>query len=126
MLSSNMRFWIFSDLHLDVNAAFAVGLPRVWPAHDIVIIAGDLRESMVAGVQWIAAQGLNARPVIYVGGNHEFYGHDRYAELQRAREVARHFENIHVLERDALKLDDVTTMISTEHAQRVWHSPNAS
>jgi predicted phosphodiesterase len=108
-----MRLWIFSDLHLDVNAAFAVSLPRVWPVHDVVVIAGDLREGMAAGVHWIAAQGLNARPVIYVGGNHEFYGHDRYDELARAREAARGYVNIHVLERDALTLGDVTILGAT-------------
>jgi Icc-related predicted phosphoesterase len=108
-----MRFWIFSDLHLDVNAAFHVRLPERWPAHDAVVIAGDLCEGMAKGVHWIAAQGLNARPVIYVGGNHEFYGHDRYEELERARAAARGYDNIHVLDRDVLTLGDITVLGAT-------------
>jgi predicted phosphodiesterase len=103
-----MRFWVFSDLHLDVNARFPFHLPADRPDHDAVIIAGDLCEGMASGVRWIAAQGLNAKPVIYVGGNHEFYGHDRYLDVAAARALAAEHDKIHVLERDSLQLGLVT------------------
>jgi predicted phosphodiesterase len=105
-----MRFWVFSDLHLDVNARFPFALPEPWPDHDAVIIAGDLCEGMARGVQWIADQRLNQQPVIYIGGNHEHYGHERYADLAAARAQAALHMNIHVLECNRLKLGDVTIL----------------
>jgi Icc-related predicted phosphoesterase len=114
-----MRFWIFSDLHLDINARFPWVLPDPRPDHDAVIIAGDLCEDMAQGVRWIAAQALNNKPVLYVGGNHEFYGHDRHQGLADARHEAAQHANIHVLERDSIQLGDVTI-----HGCTLWTDYN--
>jgi predicted phosphodiesterase len=103
-----MRLWVLSDLHLDVNASFPFALPEPFPEHDVVVIAGDICEGMANGVRWIARSGLTERPVIYVGGNHEFYGLDRHAELAAAREAAHADANIHVLEGDHITLDGKT------------------
>ena len=99
-----MRLWILSDLHLDVNSSFPFTLPDPVPDHDVVVIAGDVCEGMARGVRWIAAAGLDAKPVIYVGGNHEFYGHDRLEDVSAARQTARAFPNIHVLEGDRVDI----------------------
>ncbi len=56
-------------------------------------------------MKWIADQRLNVKPVIYVPGNHEYYGFD--LESQRAEgliEAAKH-RNIHVLDRDGVVID---------------------
>ena len=108
-----MRLWIFSDLHLDVNSEFPFALPNACPAHDVVVIAGDLCEGMARGVRWIAAAGLDAKPVIYVGGNHEFYDHDRLPEVAAAREAAKAFPNIHVLEGDSIEIGGKTFLGAT-------------
>lgn len=108
-----MRLWIFSDLHLDVNARFPFALPQPFPEHDVVIIAGDLCEGMARGVRWIAATGLDAKPVIYVGGNHEFYDHDRLSEVAAAREEAKAYPNIHVLEGDRVEIGGRTFLGAT-------------
>lgn len=99
-----MRLWIFSDLHIDVNASFPFVLPQPFPDHDAVVIAGDIREGMAKGVSWIAQSGLTAKPVLYVGGNHEFYGHDRHAEVTAARKAAAGHANLHVLEGDHITI----------------------
>jgi Icc-related predicted phosphoesterase len=120
-----MRLWIFSDLHLDVNAAFAPALPTRWPAHDAVVIAGDVQEGLVASIEWIARSGLHAKPVIYVGGNHEFYGRDRYGELQEGRAVAARHNNIHLLERDRLDVGGVTFLGATLWTDyKLFDTPN--
>ena len=102
-----MKLWILSDLHIDVNHQHPLQLPDPRPAHDVVIIAGDICQGMVEGVRFIAEQGLNAKPVLYIGGNHEFYGHDRWEELAAARAEAAKYPNIHVLERDRLMIGGV-------------------
>jgi len=100
-----MKLWILSDLHIDVNRRFPFELPQPRPTHDIVIIAGDICQGLAEGVRFIASQRLNANPVVYVGGNHEFYGHDRYGELADGRAEAAKHPNIHLLERDSVLID---------------------
>lgn len=102
-----MKLWVLSDLHLDVNHRFPFSFPAPHPVHDVVIVAGDVCQGMAEGVRVIAAEGLNAKPVVYVGGNHEFYGHDRHRELDRGREEAARHRNIHVLERDAVSIGGI-------------------
>ena len=72
-----MKLHILSDLHLGVQ-----GMEHPQTDADIVVLAGDIARPAQA-VAW--AQGFG-KPVLYVPGNHEFYGarHAQVlAELQR-------------------------------------------
>ncbi len=60
-----MKLNILSDLHLSLGA-----LPIPDNDADVVILAGDLARPAQA-VEW--ARSI-AKPVLYVAGNHEFYG----------------------------------------------------
>lgn len=60
-----MKLNILSDLHLSLGA-----LPVPDNDADVVILAGDLARPAQA-VEW--ARSI-AKPVLYVAGNHEFYG----------------------------------------------------
>src|SRR5688572_3093069 len=102
-----MKLWILSDLHLDVNRRHPLALPHPRPEHDAVVIAGDIRQGIAEGVRFITAAGLNAKPVLYVAGNHEFYGRDRRAELAVGRAVAAAVPNVRLLERDSVIIDGV-------------------
>jgi predicted phosphodiesterase len=99
-----MKLWILSDLHVDVNHRYPLALPSPRPAHDAVIVAGDICHGIAAGVRFIVSEMLNAKPVIYVAGNHEFYGFDRHAELAAGRTEATRHPNIHLLERDRVEI----------------------
>ncbi|GJD91614.1 3',5'-cyclic adenosine monophosphate phosphodiesterase CpdA [Methylobacterium hispanicum] len=72
------------------------------PEHDVVVIAGDLVTRMSRAPARIHALGLDERPVIYVGGNHEHYGSSRDGELAKARAAAAAFPNVHVLQDDEI------------------------
>ena len=61
-----MRLHILSDLHLGVQ-----GMPPPDVKADVTILAGDIQRPASAAMAWAA--GLR-RPVLYVPGNHEFYG----------------------------------------------------
>lgn len=102
-----LRLWVMSDLHIDINRTFPFAMPDPRPAHDAVVIAGDIGEGLADGVEWIAAQRLNVVPVIYVAGNHEFYARDRYGELAAGRSAAARHRNIHILDRDAMTIGNV-------------------
>ena len=89
-----MRIHVLSDLHLE----FAPFVPPDVGA-DVIVLAGDiwLKDR---GVRW--ANETFSRPVVYVCGNHEFYG-DRIDRVQReCREVAA--ANVHFLDRSSVEI----------------------
>jgi Icc-related predicted phosphoesterase len=102
-----VKLWILSDLHVDVNRRHPLVLPSPRPDHDAVVIAGDICHGLDEAVWFIAGEELDAKPVIFVAGNHEFYGFDRHAELTAGRAEAAKFANIHMLERDSVVIDGV-------------------
>ena len=63
-----MRLQVLSDLHLE----FGDYAPEQARA-DVVILAGDIHVGC-KGIQWVKKH-FPEQPVIYVIGNHEFYGH---------------------------------------------------
>ncbi len=103
-----MKLWVLSDLHVDVNRRYPLVLPNPRPAHDAVVIAGDICHGLDEAIRFIAGEKLNKRPVVFVAGNHEFYGFDRHAELAAGRAEAAKFPNVHLLERDRMKIGGLT------------------
>ena len=94
---------ICSDLHLDGGFQ----LPPSRDA-DVVILAGDIARDGVAAIQWMCEAPAfdGATAVIYVPGNHEYYGQvlsRRLAEMRKAAAGTR----VHVLDCDELILDRV-------------------
>lgn len=88
-----MRLRVLSDLHLEF-AKFAPGEPRA----DVVILAGDIHIGR-NGVKW-AREAFGSVPVVYVLGNHEYYGQATPKLLNDLRKDAAG-SAVHVLEREA-------------------------
>jgi len=91
-----------SDLHLELHEPpdklrhNTLPLPLI--GEDVVVLAGDIHQG-VQGILW-AQQAFKARPVVYVLGNHEFYGHDWDRLVVEARAAAAG-SNVQFLEQDA-------------------------
>jgi predicted phosphodiesterase len=62
-----MKIRILSDLHLE----FRHWTPPEADA-DVIVLAGDIHVG-IHGVEW-ARRSFPLNPVVYVPGNHEFYG----------------------------------------------------
>lgn len=92
-----MRIHLLSDLHLE-HSDFS---PVVEDA-DVVILAGDIHIK-ARGVEW--AQKAFPCTVLYVPGNHEFYGGHLSLTLLKMR--ARECERVRVLDRDEVLLGGV-------------------
>jgi len=92
-----MKLHILSDLHTE----FSDFSPPKTDA-DVVVLAGDIGVGS-GGVEW-AARRFPRATVVYVPGNHEFYGHDidLTDELKSSAPA-----NIHILNNDTIKLDGV-------------------
>ena len=98
-----MRLHILNDLHLefadwprkvDVNAIDA----------DVTVLAGDIGVGL-EGVAW--ALSAFRRPVVYVLGNHEYYGQRLMPELLAAARAKCRGTQVHLLENDAVAIDGV-------------------
>jgi predicted phosphodiesterase len=94
-----MRLHILSDLHLE----FASYTPPQVDC-DAVILAGDTQPGL-KGVQW-AMQAFPNREVIYILGNHEYYGQAYPRHVEKLKEQALG-TRIHVLENDVLCMADI-------------------
>ena len=92
-----MKIRVLSDLHLEFHA---------WtppPADaDVVVLAGDIHVG-VGGIEW-AREQFPTTPVIYVVGNHEFYGGQLNEVLAALREAADRL-GVYLLDSDELVLD---------------------
>lgn len=97
------RLSILSDLHLSLADMDPPDVDA-----DITVLAGDLGRPEQA-VAW--ARRIEG-PVVYVAGNHEFYGSSLSATVARLRELAAG-TGIHVLERDALVIDGLRFLGTT-------------
>jgi len=79
------RFRVFSDLHLE----FSDWVPPRGPA-EAVLLAGDIGVG-TRGIEW-ARRRFADKPIIYVAGNHEFYGAKLPGALDVLREAARRWD----------------------------------
>jgi len=105
-----MRIQLASDLHLDLLAPAWPQERLVAPAPgaDVLVLAGDIDH----GLRTIERFAHWPVPVLYVAGNHEFYGSQREAlraELRRAAEGTA----LRFLDNDAVALGGVRFLGST-------------
>ena len=93
-----MRVHLLSDLHLGLQ-----DMPPPAVVADVTILAGDILRPAAAAMRWAASLG---RPVLYVPGNHEFYGGSIPAVR---RELARsaHAHGVQLLDEDVQVIDGV-------------------
>jgi predicted phosphodiesterase len=93
-----MKIRLLSDLHLEFEE-----LPIRQGGEDLVVLAGDIGLG-ISGIEW--AKETFRCPVIYVAGNHEFYGHHFDGLIPDLR-VAAAGTNVHFLENDVVVIGNV-------------------
>ncbi len=93
----SMRIQVLSDLHLTVAAME----PPPTDA-DVVVLAGDLARPQQA-LDWARAF---EQPVVYVPGNHEYYGGSLAAVREELKRLAAGTQ-VHVLDQDEITLQGV-------------------
>ena len=86
-VQTEVLLWIVSDLHLELTRGWELPSGDARPRFDFMIVAGDLIPRMERGVAWLLKR-ISDRPVIYVPGNHEFYGCDIDRTVEKARQAA--------------------------------------
>ena len=98
-----MKLNILSDLHLGV-----AGMERPVNDADVVVLAGDISRPRLA-IDWALAL---EKPVLYVPGNHEFYGGSIDGTLAELRRLAGGTQ-VQVLDDDEVVVDGVRFLGTT-------------
>lgn len=100
-----MKILILSDLHIE----FEPFQPPVTDV-DVVILAGDIGLK-ARGIEWAAS--VFCCPVLYVPGNHEYYGGELGRSLKKMRLAAEKTSNVKVLDCDEVIIDNVRFLGAT-------------
>jgi Icc-related predicted phosphoesterase len=93
-----LRIWPISDLHLARAEGWSTGHI---PDADVAVVAGDVCEGVVPAVDWLSIHIRPHMPVVFVPGNHEFYGECLPQALMAAKDAATQAD-IHLLDGDAV------------------------
>lgn len=102
-----MRIRVLSDLHLECYEQLPV-LPE--EEAELVVLAGDIH-SAAEGIEW-AAEQFPTTPVIYVPGNHEYYGGCLAERRQQLADTAQR-HGIYLLDNRSVVLDGVRFLGTT-------------
>jgi predicted phosphodiesterase len=101
-----MKFQVLSDLHIDFHGSN--GLPPLARGAAGVLIAGDVRNGLVAAVEALRPAYPEPTEIVMVAGNHEFHSATLsfHESLALGREAAaRH--RVHLLERDVCHIANI-------------------
>jgi predicted phosphodiesterase len=100
-----MKIRLLSDLHLE----FQDWVPQKSDA-DVIVLAGDIHVG-VHGVEW-ARRNFPSSPVVYVPGNHEFYG-GHMQELEEDLLIQGRRLGVDVLDGRSVVIDSVRFLGAT-------------
>ena len=97
-----MKIQVLSDLHLEHGGV----LPEHHPEADVIVLAGDLAPYTEGLVNRVAERWSSAPHILYVLGNHEFYGTEiEETRTSLATECAK--AGIHLLDPGTLRIEGV-------------------
>lgn len=106
-----MRLLILSDLHCEIWKDEGPSIDIFQSQPDVVILAGDIDVACRAPA-W-AGRVFESIPVIYVPGNHEYYG-SNIAEMDRLlNDACASTKNVHLLNCSELVVSDVRFLGAT-------------
>lgn len=100
-----MKLHILTDLHIE----FGPFEPPETDA-DLVILAGDT-DLKTRGITW-AKEAFAGKPVIYVPGNHEYYG-ETYQKLRAEMREEADGSNVHLLDCAKYEQDELVILGAT-------------
>jgi Icc-related predicted phosphoesterase len=73
-----------TDIHLKISEAIGFAKPFEVPDADVCVVAGDVTDRMLSGMEWVAKNIGSKMPVVMALGNHDFYGQDMPSARRKA------------------------------------------
>ena len=105
-----MKLQILSDLHLEFSRTRSTFRFQKAPGVDALILAGDIHAHLGIFALREELAEFKDVPILYVPGNHEYYGQDlRRAQSERLeieQRIGDQFPNLHVLDDKQVNLRD--------------------
>jgi predicted phosphodiesterase len=105
-----MRLQLYSDLHNEFRIQ-DFQIPKL--DSDLIVLAGDIGKKIKAMEYAIDVMKKHGKPLIFVPGNHEYYGTDFTILNDKFAELAAQYEQLHYLNRDELIIGDVRFLGTT-------------
>ena len=97
-----MKIYVLSDLHTECKPFLPD--PQATEEAEVIVLAGDINPGL-DGIIW-AREAFTDKPIVYIAGNHEFYGQHWDDLLGQLRETAR-AHDIHFLENETAMIKGV-------------------
>lgn len=103
-----MRIQLLSDLHFEFHAdkgrSFVDSLDNY--EVDVLVVAGDLvpHDRLIQSLSWLRKRYAH---VVFVAGNHEYYGSSPEELYEIRQRAAEELKNVHWLERSSVEIDGV-------------------
>lgn len=97
IVAESLKVQLFSDLHQEFSA-FTPPDADV----DVVVLAGDIYTG-TRGIEWAITTFKN-KPVVFLAGNHEFYGHS-FPSLNLKLQAKAAGTHVHVLQNSTVEIN---------------------
>jgi len=126
-----MKTYYISDIHLEFRVEKGKHLYAcIYPTdsqESTLVLAGDIGVYKTKGIliEFITGACNAFKHVIYVLGNHEFYGSEINHVFKRIKEVTSHLTNLHILHNETVTLDNQrfigTSLFADLTADTFWN-----
>lgn len=110
-----MQIQYLSDLHLEFGSDIGKKV-EIDPKADVFVLAGDIHTTPKGMAKFIRRLRKKTDiPIIYVLGNHEYYGYDiqAFKNNKTYEKALKEFDNVFVLDNDTCEIDDILFIGST-------------
>lgn len=103
-----MKIRLLSDLHTEFRLPYKTAEFAEYRGEDVLVLAGDIASgstNTIDVIKFFKAQGFPH--IIYVAGNHEYYGGDFADFNQKMAHKCAQLENVHFLNPGSVVIDGV-------------------
>jgi len=103
-----MKIRLLSDLHAEFRLPYKTAAFSAYFGEDVLVLAGDIASgssNTINVIKHFKSAGFNH--IIYVPGNHEYYGTSLDDFDAKMRNRCAKLENVHFLNKDSIEIDGV-------------------
>jgi len=108
-----MKIQVISDLHFEFGLHNSNYDKMIDTNSDIIVLAGDVHVGDELFKSLTGIQVESNKPIIYVPGNHEYYGRRKDRFDRALKEFNELNQDIHILLEDKVMIDDITFIGTT-------------
>lgn len=102
-----MKIRLMSDLHTEFRLPYKTQPLSEYRGEDVLVLAGDIASGSKNTIEVLKHFADLFPQVVYVPGNHEYYGTSFHDFNQKMQEKCAKISNLHFLHRDTARIGDV-------------------